>query len=216
MLHCSNWPLAGPRPRPPKRKLNPNNALDQELEITMATKKTTATTTPDAATDAFKQAEAAVSAGKENVDKAVKAGTEAAAKGYEQAATLTKTQVEKASKAAFKSYDQFTALNKDAIDAVFKSGSILAKGYETLGKEVMAFTQNTVDANVAATKALFGAKTLREVIDLQSDFARTSFDKTLAESAKLSELSVKVAKDAFEPIQSRVKDTVQSVMKSAA
>ena len=180
------------------------------------TKKTTSTTTSDAASDAFKQAEAAVTSGKENVENAVKAGTETAAKGYEQAVALTKEQVEKTSKAAFKSYDQFASLNKDTMDAVLKSGSILAKGYETLGKEVMAFTQNTVEANVAATKALFGAKTLREVIDLQTDFARTSFDKSLSESAKLSELSVKVAKDALEPIQTRVNTTVQTVMKAAA
>ena len=125
----------------------------------------------------------------------------------------TKEQVEKASKAAFKTYDDLSALNKETFDAVMQSGTIVAKGYEAIGKEVMAFAQSAMDANVAATKALFGAKDVKEAFDLQAEYTRTSMDKAMAESAKLSEMSMSVAKEAFEPIQARVNVAVETVMK---
>jgi phasin family protein len=125
----------------------------------------------------------------------------------------TKDQVEKASKAAFKTYDDLNALNKDNLDAVMTSGTIVAKGYEAIGREVMAFAQSAMEANVAATKAMFGAKDPKEAFDLQAEYARNSMDKALAESAKLSEMSMSLAKEAFEPIQTRMNVTVESVMK---
>lgn len=139
-----------------------------------------------------------------------------AAKTAETVVATAQEQVEKASKVAYKAYDDVTSFNKDAFDAVVQSSTIVAKGYEAIGKEVMSFTQIAVEANVAATKALFGVKNLREALDLQAEYTRASMDKALAESAKLSEMSFNVAKDAFEPIQTRVNTAVESVMKRAA
>jgi phasin family protein len=146
----------------------------------------------------------------------VKAGTDAATKNYEQAIAMTKDQVEKASTALFRGYDEMTVLNKDNVEAVVASSTIVAKGYETIGREVMSFTQSAIETNIAATKAIFGAKTLRELVDLQADFARSQFDNALAESAKLTEMSVRVANDAIEPLQSRVNVTVEKLLKPVA
>ena len=125
-------------------------------------------------------------------------------------------QVEKASKAAFKSYEDMTGFNKNAFDAVVRSSTIMAKGYEAIGKEVMSYTQTTLEANAAATKALFGVRNLRDVFDLQAEYTRDSFDKAMAESAKLTEMSFNVAKEAFAPIQTQVNTAVGSVMRRAA
>lgn len=145
--------------------------------------------------------------------KTTKNGTAAAT---EKMVAATQEQVEKASKAAFKTYDDLSALNKETFDAVMQSGAIVAKGYEAIGKEFFAFAQSTMDANVAATKAMFGAKDVREAFDLQAEYTRTSVDKALAESAKLSEMSMSVAKEAFEPIQAKVNEAVETVMKPLA
>ena len=177
----------------------------------MATKKTAA-----AAEQAMKPVEDAVAAGKETVEKAVKAGTEAATKGYAQAVATTQEQVEKAQKAAFKSYGDLVGLQKDNLDAVMTSSNIAVQGYQAIGKELMAFTQSTMEENAAAAQALFGVRNLREAVDLQTDFARKNFDKALAESAKLSEMSVKAANAAIAPLQSRVNVAVQTMLKPTA
>ena len=134
----------------------------------------------------------------------------------ETLAVTTKDQVQQASKAAFKSYEDLTSVNKNAFEAVVKSGTIFAKGYEAIGKEVMAYTQSTVEANVAATKALMGARDLREAMDLQTAYTRHSMDKAMAESAKLGEMSMSLAKEAMEPIQVQMNVAMGNVMKPLA
>lgn len=168
------------------------------------------------AQEALKPVADAVDAGKQQAEAVVKAGNEAATKNYEQMIAATQEQVEKSCSAMFKGYDEVNALNKANIDAVVKSNTALAKGLESLGNELMAFAQSSIEANVATTKALFGAKTLREVADLQTDLTRSTFDKALAESAKVSEMSVKVANEALQPLQTQTSAAVERLFKPTA
>ncbi len=165
---------------------------------------------------AVEPVEAAVAASQETIEAVVKAGTQAASKGYEQAVAMAQEQVEKASSTLFKGYDEVASLGKESVDAYVASTSVLAKGIEAMSKELMGFTQSAVEANVANAKALFGAKTLREVIDLQSDFSRGRIDSLVSESAKLTELSLNLANDTFEPIQVQLNATVEKLMKPLA
>ncbi|MDH3916877.1 MAG: phasin family protein, partial [Rhodospirillales bacterium] len=166
--------------------------------------------------EATEATEAPAAVAKETVEAVVKAGAEAASAGYEKAAAITKEQVDRTSKAVFKGYGDFATLGQENVDAVVKSGNIAAKGFEALSQEVMAFARNSLEGNVAATKAILGAKDLREVANLQSAYTRRSFDQALAESAKLTEMSVKVANEAMQPIQARVTVTVGKLIKPVA
>ena len=160
--------------------------------------------------------EAAVAANKETMETVMKAGTQAATKGYEQAIAIAQEQVEKASESLFKRYDEVASFGKENVDAYVLSGTLIAKGVESMGKELMSMAQSAVETNVATTKALFGAKTVREVIDLQTEFSRSAFDNFVAESAKLTEMSMNLANDAIEPIQARMNVTVEKLLKPVA
>ncbi len=171
--------------------------------------------------------ETAVQAGKQNLDTAVKAGTEAASKGYDQvvaktkeqvgqAVALTKENVDKASTAAFKGYDEFALVGKDNLDALVRTNGIVAKGMEVFGQEMLSYAQASLANGMAQTKALLAAKNLKEVVELHNDFAREHLDKVIAETAKLTELSVQVTNEAIEPLQKRVDVTVETLLKAQA
>ncbi len=158
---------------------------------------------------------------------ATKAGTEAASKGQgqtvnqtkaqvDQAVAVAKVNVEKASKAAFKGYDDLAVLGKGNFDAFVRSNSVVAKGFEVIGKEFLAFAQRSVEGHMAQARALIGAKDMQEFVDLQNDFAKRRLADTLAETAKLTELSTQVANEAIEPLQKRVDATVETVLKAKA
>ena len=172
----------------------------------MTTRKTNA---KEAAT---KQIEDAVEFGKKSVEQAMKVTTES----YEQAISTTKEQAGKASEAFFKSYDEATALNKESIDAVVQAGEVLTKGAETVGKAYYEITQASAEASVEATKAMMGAKTAKEFVEIQAEFARTSYDNFLSESTRLSEMSVKVANEAFEPLQKQLNTSLEKAFKASA
>ncbi len=152
----------------------------------------------------------------ETVETMVKTGTAAAKASYEQAIEMTKSQVEKASQTFFKGYGELAVIGKDNLEAFVQSSTAVVKGTETFGKEWMGFAQSAVEQNVAAIQSLFAAKTLKEVVDLQNDWAKKAFDSAVAESARLSEMGVKTANDAFEPIKARVNVSVEKLFKPAA
>ena len=151
-----------------------------------------------------------------SVEEQFRLGNGAAQRGFEQAAYMTREQFERASKTLFKNYEEFSQLSKENIDAFVKSGTVVAKGFEEAGKAWIDFTRRSLETSVETAKAVMSCKDLREVVDVQSDYARTSFDSLVNEGSKLSELGVKVANEALEPIQSRINVTVEKILKPAA
>lgn len=145
-----------------------------------------------------KQIDDAVAVGKETVEKAVAA---------------TKEQVEKASDVALRGYDELAALNKDNMDAFVKAANIMSKGVEDMGKAYWAFAQSSVETGVEASKAMMGARTINDVVEIQTDLMRNSVDNALAEGTKLTEMAVKVTNDSVAPLQQRYAATVEKAAK---
>ena len=168
----------------------------------MVAKKTTAAS---ATTDAA-----------ETVETMVKAGQEAAQQSYEKAVSFTQENVDKAAKAFMGGYDEFATLGKGNYDAYVSSMNVLVKAFEEMGKEVFTFTQGSLENSVKVGNELMAAKTLNQVVDVQNTYAKSVFDAALAESTKLSEMSIKTANDAIAPIQERVNVTVEKMSKPVA
>ena len=148
--------------------------------------------------------------------KPIEDAVEAGKKSVEEALNLTKEQVEKASEAFFKNYDDISVMNKDGVDPFFKAGEVLTKGAESLRKAYFDFVQASAEASVETSKAMMAAKTSKDFVDLQSDFARTSFDNFLSESTRLSEISVKVANEAFDPLKAQFNSGFEKAFKVPA
>ena len=194
----------------------------------MAVRKTTAAKKPKAAAQSTPKttgtvakavteaAQSVVDASAETVEAAAKTTTETAAQTVGQAVATTNAQAKKASKAMFAGYGDLSDMGQQNIDAMVKAGQIMAVGMETVSRELMTFAKESAEANAAAATKMFSAKTMQEAIDLQNAYARESFDKAVAETGKLTEMSVKLASEAFAPLQSRVNFTVEKLLKPTA
>jgi phasin family protein len=158
-------------------------------------------TAEQAAASATKVIEQTVTTAKENVTAAV------AAIGQTQA--TMKDGVEK----VMKSVEELVAFGQGNVEAFVKSGQIWTSGMHDLSKQVAATAQASFDESVSAFKTLSGLKSFKEVIDLQTSFARTSIDKAVTESGKLTDASLKLAEQAFAPISARVSLAVQKFAK---
>ena len=183
----------------------------------MSTTKNTKATF--SAADSVKQMEDVVAVQKETIETVVRAGADAATKGVDKAVAMTKEQVEAAVKAgalAFKNYEEMLQFSRENVEAVVKAGSIVAKGVQDLSHQWVVLAQASIDEQVAVGKALIGAKSIKEVVDLSSSVAKTSFDKLLAEGSKLSQVSSKLAEEAISPLTSRVSAAVEKFFKTAA
>jgi len=179
----------------------------------MTTKKT-------AATNKMTQpVEAAMAASKETVETVVKASTEAATKGYEKAVAMSKEHVDAAVKAgndAYKGYEDVASYNKENVEAVMVAGSTFMSGFQEMNKAFYSLAQASMEDSVAATKKMMACKSFNDVFAIQSDLAKTNYEKALAESRKFSDMGVKLAEEAVSPIAGRVTVTVEKITKPLA
>ena len=92
-----------------------------------------------------------------------------AAKVVEKPTTnVTTPQPRLAAETPSKGYGDLAAVGQDNLEACVEYGTIVAKGVETLGTEVMSFTQASIEADLAAARDIMAAKTLQEALDLQT------------------------------------------------
>jgi len=127
--------------------------------------------------------------------------------------SAAKDPAEKAGVAFPGGYDEVVRMNRKALDAVAQASGVFARTYDEMGRAVFAYTQALTDMSVSAGKALLGARTLGDVAEVQSAFARTSFDSLIAETTKLSELSLKAADEALEPLQEHLRAAMQRTVR---
>ena len=61
------------------------------------------------------------------------------------------------------------------------------------------YTKKSVESRLAVVEKLLGAKSLETVIQIQSEYAKTSYAAFVAQAAKMGELHSNLAKTAFKP-----------------
>lgn len=101
--------------------------------------------------------------------------------------------------------------SKKNLEAVVASVTAAAKGAETVGAQAMAFSKKAFDEQVAAARSLAGAKSVQEVVELQTTLARSFLESYMAEVGKLTETVSGSVKDSMKPLNERVTDMVEKL-----
>ena len=141
---------------------------------------------------------------------ALKDGMAQATAGMEKTQAKVKEGMEKAMKTA----EEFVAFGQGNLEAVMKAGQIWAAGVQDLSKQVAATAQGNYEESMATFKALTSVKSLKDAIDLQTGFARAAIEKTLAESGKLTDASIKLTEQTLAPLTARVTLAVEKFAKT--
>ena len=102
-----------------------------------------------------------------------------------------------------KAAEEFTDLAKANVEALVEAGRIAAAGTKSIGQDVLASGREGIEQASDAVKTLAEAKSPTEFFQIQSELARASFDRFVAESSKLTERVVKLAGEAAQPLQNR-------------
>ena len=114
-----------------------------------------------------------------------------------------------------KNYEDATKISKENVDAAIRSSQVMAKAAEELGKAIYSFTQSSVELSVQASQAALNVRTLQDLVDVQSEYARTSMDHMISGTSKLSDLAVKVANEVMEPINQRMNEAMEKINNAA-
>jgi phasin family protein len=134
-----------------------------------------------------------------------------------EAAKSTVEQMTAASNTAFKegvektlaAINEANLASKKNLEALVASATAAAKGAETIGAQTMALSKKTFDEQVAMARSLASAKSVQELVELQSTYAKTFLESYMAEMGKLTDTVQASVKDSMKPLNERVTDIVE-------
>src|SRR5258708_15257887 len=86
---------------------------------------------------------------------------------------------------------------KDNMDATLKSSGAFSKSLQAITVEIADFSKKDFEQSTDATEKLMGAKSLEKAIEVQTDYAKSSYETFVAEATKLGELYADLAKEAY-------------------
>ena len=99
--------------------------------------------------------------------------------------------------------EELADLARANVEAVVEAGRVAAEGARSISQEAVSSGREGFEQAADAIRSLAEAKSPTEYLQLQSEFARSSFDRAVAESSRLTESLVKLAGEAFQPISNR-------------
>lgn len=99
--------------------------------------------------------------------------------------------------------EDYAAFQKGNVEALVESGRIAAKGLETMGQDAAAFAKKSYDHTSETLKAMAAVKSPTELMKLQADYVRASFDALVAQTSRTTEAQLKLAGEIAQPLQNR-------------
>jgi len=101
-------------------------------------------------------------------------------------------------------FDEFQKLGKEQLEAATSAATSLAKGLQTIAAEATDYSKKSLENSSTYIEKLLGANSLDSAIQIQSEFAKTSYEGFVAQLTKFSELYSALAKEAFKPVEGAI------------
>ncbi|MFO0437872.1 MAG: phasin family protein, partial [Phenylobacterium sp.] len=107
--------------------------------------------------------------------------------------------------------NDLTAHSRKNLEAVIASVTATAKGAETLGSEAVSFSKAAIERQTAAVQSLSGVRSVQDLIEIQSDLAKTHMEACVTQMSKTTELMTALFRDAYQPFSARMTAAVESL-----
>ncbi len=116
-----------------------------------------------------------------------------------------------------KNLDQFQSMGKDNFEAGVASAAAMTKGFQEIATEVADFSRKSFEESTAVVEKAFAAKSLDKAIEVQTEFAKGVYESYVGEMAKIGELYMNTAKEAYKPFEGQFAQfTGKTVAKKSA
>lgn len=95
----------------------------------------------------------------------------------------------------------FQAFGKEQMDAMNDMASTYSRNVQQLAAASADFSKKQMEQGAAAMEKLMGVKTLDKAFEVQSDFAKQSYESYVAQAQKVNEMFAAMTKDAMKPFE---------------
>jgi phasin family protein len=106
-------------------------------------------------------------------------------------------------------------VQRGALETVVKAGQIYGEGLQGMATHAAEVSRTQFDDTMAHLRALTSVKSVKEAVELQAAFARSTASRYLTETSTFVEDYLKVAGNALAPVTERAREAAEKVKKAA-
>src|ERR1700730_6455005 len=103
----------------------------------------------------------------------------------------TSKQMEKVTQGIMQACDEMNANCCKSVDALVEATAVMSKGCEEFSRNLGSLVQESLSRTMNASKTMMAAKSIKEIGELQAEFAKGFFDQWMAGAGRLSEISAR-------------------------
>ena len=118
---------------------------------------------------------------------------------------------EKSVSQAREAYSKLKSASEDATGLVEETLENAREGAFAISVKALDAAKTNSDASFALARDMFGAKTMSDMIELQSTFARKQFEAMTAQFKELQQLGEKYVANASKPMTDKVEKTFKEL-----
>jgi len=100
-----------------------------------------------------------------------------------------------------KNFEDLQQVGKENVEVAMKSAETMSKGAQAIAVEVADYSKKAFEDGSAALEKLFGVKSFEKVIELQTEYAKSSYEGFVAKATKIGELYSDLAKESYKPFE---------------
>lgn len=97
----------------------------------------------------------------------------------------------------FTSMDEVQKFSRDRMDFAAKAAAQASRGIQQIMAETADYSKRVLEHTTSTMGQLFGVRSIDRAFEIQSDYAKSTYDGFVAQAAKMGEIYTNLAKDAF-------------------
>lgn len=98
-------------------------------------------------------------------------------------------------------FEDANKASKETIDTMLKSYSAMANGLQAIAAEAADYSRKSFETGAAAAEKLSGARSFEKVFEIQSDYAKSSYETAVQQATRMSEIYADLARDVYQPFE---------------
>lgn len=98
-------------------------------------------------------------------------------------------------------FDNFSKLGKDNLDAAMRAFGTVSKSGQAIAVEVADFGKHAFEQGTATLEKLAAARSIETVMQIQTEYAKASYEGLVARSTKIGELVTALTRESVKPFE---------------
>jgi hypothetical protein len=100
-----------------------------------------------------------------------------------------------------KAFEDMQKVGQANMDAAMKIWSEFGKGWQALAAEMSDYTKRSFEDGTSTFEKLMSAKSLEQAFEIQTTYAKRSYDEYMHQVSKVGNMWASLAKEAYRPVE---------------